>query len=71
MIKINNISISEFKIQMMNKIDISQGNIVNKYNITLGILERYFIPALEFPAFVFARSKQDLSAYKKFGIRIN
>lgn len=50
------------------KSKLTKGYYVTRYNITLALLESYFIPVSKFPAFEAARFKQDLNAHKIFGV---
>jgi hypothetical protein len=50
--------------------NLNTGKTVRKYNVISAIIESYFIAKEQLAAFDLARTKQDLNAYKKFGVRI-
>lgn len=67
---VNNNLISPSQAQMLNKDNIDQGKVVQRYNISQAKVECYFIPSGEQEAYEIAIFKQDLSAYKKYGIQM-
>lgn len=68
---IKNLIIKDVKeIDIGTKLNNDEGKIVQRYNIILGIIERYFIPNVNLAAYEAAHFKQDLTAQIKFGSRI-
>jgi len=61
---------SELIVQIPGKADLNHGKIVNKYNITQAKIETYLIPENDLHDFEIARSKQELDAHMKYGIKL-
>ena len=65
-----NTSITKFKSEMSENLNEQKGKLIKRYNVSIGKLEHYFIPAEHIEEYERAHFNQDPEAHTRFGMPV-